>query len=93
MAKVEIYTTMMCPFCFAAKRLLKEKGVPYIELDATFKPGLRREMTGRADGRTSVPQIFVDDELIGDCNEIYALERAGRLDAILEGTAILGGME
>jgi glutaredoxin 3 len=86
MARVEIYTTMMCPFCFAAKRLLKDKGVRFVEFDATFKPGLRREMIERADGRTSVPQIFVDDAHIGDCNDIYALDREGRLDAILGGT-------
>ncbi len=87
MAKVEIYTTMLCPFCFAAKRLLEEKGVPFIELDASFKPALRREMSERAGGRTSVPQIFVDGEHVGDCNEIHALDRAGRLDALLGGKA------
>ena len=83
MAEIEIYTTMFCPFCHRAKRLLKEKGVPFREIDVTFNPGRRGEMRERAGGRTSVPQIFVDGRHLGDCEELHAFEREGRLDALL----------
>ncbi len=83
MAEVEIYTTMFCPFCHRAKRLLKEKGIAFREVDVTFSPGKREEMTRRAGGRTSVPQIFVDGRHIGDCEELHALDREGRLDELL----------
>ena len=86
MAKVEIYTTMMCPYCHAAKRLLKQKGVDFIEFDATFKPEARREMTERAAGNYTVPQIFVDGVHIGDCDTLYRLDHEDRLDTILKGT-------
>jgi glutaredoxin 3 len=87
MAKVEIYTTMMCPFCFRAVKLLKSKGVDFTEIDVTFDPEMRRKMTERADGRHSVPQIFINDEGIGGSDELAALEAAGELDTKLEAAA------
>lgn len=87
MAKVEIYTTMMCPFCFRAVKLLKSKGVDFTEIDVTFDPEMRRKMTERADGRHSVPQIFINGEGIGGSDELAALEAAGELDTKLEAAA------
>ena len=87
MAKVEIYSSMFCPFCSRAKRLLDSKGVSYEEIDVTMRPALRRQMTERAQGRTSVPQIFIDDAHVGGCDELYALDGEGRLDPLLEGAA------
>lgn len=86
MAKVEIYTTMLCGYCGAAKRLLTKKGVDFTEYDVMFKPGLRGEMTERAGGATSVPQIFIDEAHIGGFNELYELEQDDRLDVILDPT-------
>lgn len=83
MAKVEIYTTMMCGFCARAKNLLKKKGVEFEEIDVTFSSSLREQMSDRADGRYTVPQIFINGEGIGGCDELYALERDGSLDAKL----------
>ena len=85
MAKVEIYTTMLCGFCYAAKRLLKNKGVAYTEIDIMLKPGVRREMIERAQGKSTVPQIFIDDVHVGGCDELYMLEQNKRLDPLLEG--------
>ena len=87
MAKVEIYTTMFCGFCGAAKTLLNKKGVDFTEYDVMFKPGLRSETTSRAGGATSVPQIFIDDVSVGGFNELMELEQDDALDAILEGAA------
>ena len=83
MAKVEIYTTMLCGFCYAAKRLLNNKGVAYTEIDTMLKPGVRREMIERTQGKSTVPQIFIDDVHVGGCDELYALEQAGKLDPLL----------
>lgn len=83
MARVEIYTGMMCGYCAAAKRLLKQKGVEFEETDVTWNPGKRSEMMQRANGRHSVPQIFIDGEHIGGCDDLYALDAAGGLDAKL----------
>jgi glutaredoxin 3 len=83
MAKVSIYTTPICPYCVQAKRLLDKKGVSFEEIDVSRDPDLRRKMVEMAGGRMTVPQIFVDDRHIGDCDGIYALERAGKLDALL----------
>ncbi len=80
MARVEIYTTMMCGFCARAKNLLKKKGIEFEEIDVTFSNALRREMSDRADGRHTVPQIFINGEGIGGCDELFALERDGTLD-------------
>jgi len=81
-ATTEIYTTALCPFCYRAKKLLKEKGVDFDEIDVTFDPAGRAEMTRRA-GSRSVPQVFVDGLHVGDCDAIYALERVGKLNSIL----------
>ncbi len=83
MGKVVIYTTRYCPYCVQAKRLLMQKGVSFEEIDVSNDPELRRSMVKKAGGRMTVPQIFVDDSWIGDCDGIYALERAGRLDGLL----------
>lgn len=85
MAEVTIYTRMMCGYCAAAKRLLDSKGVAYTEHDASFSPELRQEMIGRANGRSTFPQIFIGDRHVGGSDELHALERAGRLDAMLSG--------
>jgi len=83
MAEVVIYTTMFCPFCHHAKRLLNEKGVAFEEIDVTMSSSKRNEMREKADGRHTVPQIFIDGEGIGGCDELYALDRDGDLDAKL----------
>ena len=82
MAKVEIYTAMLCPYCARALSLLKRKGADYAEVDVTFRPKLRRAMVARA-GATSVPQIWIDGRHIGGCDELQALDAAGRLDPML----------
>lgn len=82
---VEIYTAPLCGYCHAAKRLLSEKGVAFAEIDLGREPGRRAEMMARAAGRHTVPQIFVGATHVGGCDDLYALERAGRLDALLAG--------
>lgn len=84
MAKVEIYTTPICPYCTRAKRLLSEKGVAFIEIDVSANPGKRTEMEQRADGRYTVPQIFIDGVGVGGSDDIHALDRAGKLDGMLK---------
>jgi glutaredoxin 3 len=83
MATVEIYTTMFCPYCVRARGLLRKKGVAFTEIDILEEPGRREEMIRRADGRRTVPQIFIDGEGVGGCDDLFALERAGALDAML----------
>jgi glutaredoxin 3 len=85
MKPVTIYSTMMCPYCHAAKNLLSRKGVKYDEIDVTFAPGKRSDMTVRAGGKRSVPQIFIGDDHVGGCDELHALEQAGKLDPMLKG--------
>ena len=85
--RVEIYSSMLCPFCYRAKKLLESKGAEYQEIDVMLSPGKRKEMTERSGGRTSVPQIFVDGALLGNCDEIYDLEAAGKLSGILNGAS------
>ena len=80
MPRVEIYSTLFCPFCARAKSLLERKGVKYINFDIIEDSAKREEMQARAGGRTSVPQIFIDGEHIGGCDDLYALDRAGKLD-------------
>jgi glutaredoxin 3 len=82
-AKVEIYTTQYCPFCIRAKALLRSKGVLFEEIDVGYDPELRQQMVERSGGRYTVPEIFIDDEIVGGCDELYALERAGKLDHLL----------
>src|SRR5437764_7785800 len=86
MARVVVYTTQFCPYCVQAKRLLKQKGVAFDEIDVSNDPLGRQAMVEKAGGRMTVPQIFVDDVWIGDCDGIYALDRAGKLDALLNHT-------
>ena len=86
MADVTIYTRMMCGYCAAAKRLLESKGVAYTEHDASFSPEMRQEMINRANGRSTFPQIFIGDVHVGGSDDLHALDRAGRLDALLAGT-------
>jgi glutaredoxin 3 len=85
MAEVTIYTRMMCGYCTAAKRLLDNKGVAYVEHDASFSPELKQEMIQRANGRATFPQIFVGGTHVGGCDELYALDEQGRLDPLLAG--------
>lgn len=84
MSDVVIYTRAMCGYCSRAKRLLTAKGVAFQEIDATFDRAKRAEMIARADGRATYPQIFIGDRHIGGCDELYALERAGELDLMLQ---------
>lgn len=81
--EITIYTTMFCPFCSRAKRLLDQKGQTYHEIDVDMTPGARQEMMTRAQGRHTVPQIFFDERHIGGCDELYALEYNDELDALL----------
>lgn len=80
--KVEIYSSRLCGFCTRAKMLLQSKGVVFIELDVDKDSALRAEMMKRS-GRRTVPQIFFDDQSIGGCDDLYALERSGQLDELL----------
>ena len=83
MAKVEIYTKFTCGYCFSAKRLLQNKGVTFEETDITMGGPERNEMIQRSDGRTTVPQIFIDGKHIGGADDLASLENAGKLDALL----------
>ncbi len=80
MAKVEMYTTGWCPYCARAKALLEHKGVDFAEISLDEEPGRRAEMIERAHGGRTVPQIFIGGEHIGGCDEMVALDRAGKLD-------------
>ena len=84
MVPVVIYTRQMCGYCAAAKALLDRKGVSYTEHDATFEPKLRSEMMERS-GRNTFPQIFVGDTHVGGCDDLHALDSAGKLDPLLAG--------
>ncbi len=83
--KVEIYTWSSCPFCIRAKDLLKRKHIDFIEYSIDGDEAARAKMAQRANGRRSVPQIFIDDRHIGGCDDMYALEAKGQLDLILQG--------
>jgi len=82
MPKIEVYSSRWCPFCVRAKMLLDSKQVEYIEIDVDAEPQQRALMQERAQ-RTSVPQIFIGQTHVGGCDDLYALERAGQLDALL----------
>jgi len=82
--KIEIYSSVFCPYCARAKNLLKKKGAEFIEIDVDGDPAVRVAMTERAQGRSTVPQIFFDDELIGGSDDLVALEMSGELDRILQ---------
>ncbi|MDO9710722.1 glutaredoxin 3 [Paracraurococcus lichenis] len=83
MTKVEIYTTPFCPYCDRAKALLARKGIAFEELDAPHGSQARKDAIARSGGRTTVPQIFIDGQAIGGSDDLMALERAGKLDALL----------
>ena len=83
MAAVEIYIKTGCPYCARAKALLDQKGVAYDEREISRDPEARQEMLGRANGRTTVPQVFIAGEHIGGSDDLAALESAGKLDALL----------
>ena len=85
MKPVEIYTTPLCGYCHAAKRLLTQKGVAFAEIDVSRDPDLRAAMVQRAGGRRTVPQIFVGETHVGGCDDLYALDGVGKLDPLLEG--------
>ncbi|AYN93029.1 MULTISPECIES: glutaredoxin 3 [Pseudomonas] len=82
MPEVIIYTSAWCPYCHRAKHLLDSKGVKYQEIAVDGQPAVRSEMTRKA-GRTSVPQIWIGETHVGGCDDLYALERSGRLDPLL----------
>lgn len=83
MAQVEIYTKFTCPYCIRAKRLLDAKGVEYKEIKVDFGGAERQEMLARSNGRTTVPQIFIDGKHVGGCDDLMGLEYEGRLDGML----------
>ena len=85
MPPVEIYTTRFCPYCYTAKALLKRKGVAFTEINLSQEHERREEMIARADGRMTVPQIFIGSVHVGGSDELHALERAGKLDPLLAG--------
>jgi glutaredoxin 3 len=82
-AKVEIYTWKTCPFCIRAKSLLNNKGVEFVEYSIDGDETARNTMAQRANGRRSLPQIFINDEHVGGCDDIHALDRQGKLDELL----------
>ncbi len=84
MKKVKIYTTLTCPYCIKAKQLLKKKGVVYDELRVDLNPELATEAVEKSRGSRTVPQIFIGDHHVGGCDELYALVRDKKLDALLE---------
>ncbi|WP_170365577.1 glutaredoxin 3 [Ruegeria arenilitoris] len=83
MKPVVIYTSPLCGFCHAAKRLLNQKGVAYEEIDVLMNPKRKPEMIQRAGGRRTVPQIFIGDTHVGGCDDLYELEQDGKLDPLL----------
>ena len=83
MTQVTIYTKGWCPYCSAAKDLLNQKGVAFDEVDIERRGDARQEMIARAGGRSTVPQIFIGERHVGGCDDLYALERAGKLDPLL----------
>ncbi len=85
MKSVEIYTTPICPYCSAAKRLLTKKGVIFTEIDVSHNPAARNAMTRRANGGRTVPQIFIGGVHVGGSDDLHALDHAGKLDPMLAG--------
>jgi glutaredoxin 3 len=84
MPAIDVYSTRVCPYCVRAKRLLDKKGAAYREIDVSDDAALRDAMVARAGGRQTVPQIFIGDTHVGGCDDLYALDSAGKLDALLE---------
>jgi glutaredoxin 3 len=85
MRPIDIYTTPICPYCAMAKRLLDRKGATYREIDVSRDPALRQAMVQRANGRRTVPQIFIGDVHVGGSDDLHALDHAGKLDPLLAG--------
>lgn len=83
MSTVTVYATIMCPYCYRAKALLKKKGVSFDVIDVGMDVDKREEMMARSGGRRQVPQIFIGETHIGGCDELYALDRADKLDGLL----------
>jgi len=83
MKPVRIYTTPICPYCVRAKSLLTKKGASFEEVDVFMDAGARDEMLAQSGGARTVPQIFIGDTHVGGCDELYALEREGKLDPLL----------
>ena len=81
--KVEIYTSVACGYCMQALRLLDSKNITYEQIDTSMNSARRADMRSRSGGRHTVPQIFIDNEHIGDCEELFRLENAGHLDRLL----------
>ena len=83
MPPVTIYTKAWCPYCMAAMDLLEGKGIAFKEIEITGNPDLRSEMLGRANGRSTVPQVFIGERHVGGCDDLYALDRRGEFDKLL----------
>ena len=84
MPRITIYTTPICPYCVRAKALLKKKGAPYEEVDVFMDSDARDAMQSKSNGARSVPQIFIGEQHVGGCDELYALDRDGQLDPLLK---------
>jgi len=84
MQKITIYTTMLCPYCVMAKRLLKQKGAAFEEINVGVSSSKRKEMETRSGGCHTVPQIFIGEQHVGGCDDLYALDKQGKLDPLLE---------
>lgn len=84
MTKIEVYSSMLCPFCYRAKKLLEKKGATFTEIDVMLNPRRKAEMVERSGGRTSVPQIFINDRHVGGCDDLYALEAGNKLEPLLQ---------
>ena len=87
MPKVTIYTAALCPYCHMAKELLRAKAISFEEINVTGKTVLRAEMSTKAGGRNTVPQVWIGDKHVGGCDDLLCLERAGKLDALLSSCA------
>ena len=85
MSKITIYTSAYCPYCSSAKRLLDKKGAAYDEISVDGRGDVRAAMTKKAGGRYTVPQIWIGDRHVGGCDDLYALDGAGKLDPLLAG--------
>ena len=84
MTKIEVYSSMLCPYCYRAKKLLETKGAAFTEIDVMLQPRRRAEMVERSGGRTSVPQIFINDHHVGGCDDLFAREAGDKLEPLLQ---------
>jgi len=85
MAKVEVYSGDYCPYCQRAKALLQQRGIDFVEYNVQIEPERRKEMAERAPGARTIPQIFINQQHVGGCDDLYALDRKGELNAWLQG--------